>query len=139
MKKLSFLAIITLLIVSCSKKTTTPNSEKLNGKWEWINSVGGFTGIDTIKPIPDSTVTITFKDNMTYSTSLNRHIIATGNYQLLNKDNQKILLIKNFTPIEGLYLGINGSQIKFEDNRLYLMDFEVSEPYTHKFILLTLL
>jgi hypothetical protein len=124
------LSFFVVTLLGCKKSVTNVDIYR---QWKWENSIGGFTGIDTIMPSQNSIVTLNFKNDMTYSAELNGQIISDGTFQILTINNQKILRTNNFLPIEGLWLENNGSIIQIENNKLHLTDYEVSEPYTHNF------
>ena len=130
-KTFFILALCCGTLLACRK--STPNRIDIYGQWQWENSVGGFTGVDTIKPSSNSLVTLTFKNDMTYTTELNGQIISHGSFQISTVNNQKVLTLNNFVQIAGLWLGNNGTTIQISNNKLHLTDYEVSEPYTHNF------
>ena len=107
MKKLIYLFILILGIISCSSDdgTGVDNSE-LIGKWDWISSCGGFTG-DCWYPSED-----------------NYEIVEFTNLQY-KKNNGKIKTEINYSIIDSR---INGNDI------LYIAELENGNILRFKFI-----
>lgn len=70
---------------------------------------------------------------MTYTAALNGQIAFRGTFHIATPGSQKILLLDNYTPINRLYMVGIGESISISNNELHLTDYQVSEPYTHKF------
>jgi hypothetical protein len=120
-----------LTLLACKKDNA--NRSDIYGKWQWENSIGGFTGRDTIKPFSNSLVFLTFKHDMTYTTMLNGQVIFQGTFQILTVNSQRIIRLNNFVPAAGLMFENNGAMIQIDNNKLRLTDYQISEPYTHSF------
>src|SRR3954466_6504405 len=104
MKKNFFTVFIALnIFLSYSQKTTSFVDKSIIGNWQWINSIGGFTGHDTIKPEPNATVILILNPDHTYKRTSNGKIIAQGTYDIINvesifdKSKQQAIRFDNLT------------------------------------------
>jgi hypothetical protein len=119
-----------LVLLSCKKRADAPFIFR---QWTWENSVGGFTGRDTLRPPAGGIITLTINLNRTYTTQLNGQVISQGSFQLLRENNETILRLSNYTQTGMLTLQTNGTAIQTGNNALHLTDYDMSEPYTHHF------
>ncbi|MBE7171565.1 MAG: hypothetical protein INR73_13300 [Williamsia sp.] len=126
------IVLLSALVLLCCRKQVADDAN-IYRSWQWVNSVGGFTGQDVIKPASNTVVTLTFWPNMTYTAALNGQIAFRGTFHIATPGSQKILLLDNYTPINRLYMVGIGESISISNNELHLTDYQVSEPYTHKF------
>lgn len=79
MKPLIFLFCLSLILPGC--KSNEP-SHPIVGKWQWTESIGGFTGQMTVRPKPDERLIFQFTNNGTFSLSLNDTAGISGTYRL---------------------------------------------------------
>jgi hypothetical protein len=85
MKKIIYLFILTLGIISCNSddEKAIDNSD-LIGKWNWTNTDGGIAS--HIHETPDTTgkiINLTLLENDTYSIIENGNEISNGTYEIL--------------------------------------------------------
>lgn len=66
MKNTFFALVLSLLVLSCSTSPTTPTENGVQGKWLWIESIGGFTGNTKLVPEPGTSRIVEFKNDGTY-------------------------------------------------------------------------
>ncbi|MDZ4757011.1 MAG: hypothetical protein SGJ10_02575 [Bacteroidota bacterium] len=130
MKQLLLILTCAILFFSCKKDNATNNLYK---KWQWQNSVGGFSGHDSIAPSLDSTVILNLMSDMIYNVQLNGQIKASGTFQTSTIDNQKVIKLNNYSPVNKLYIQNQGATYTIIDNKLQLKDYNISEPYIHYF------
>ena len=130
MRKISFVIFILLeVFLSCSKKTTSFVGKSIVGNWQWINSVGGFTGHDTLKPNLDTSVILILAPDHTYKRTLNGQITAQGSYDLISvesiygKSKREAIRFDNFATNDGLIINLDEPNLTLSDNHV--------EPYTH--------
>jgi hypothetical protein len=102
-------------------------------KWRWIYSVGGFTGRDTIRPNNSATVTFFIAPKNTYSIEVNGLLVSNGKYSIRKENQQEILELSNQSPVGGLSFGPNGVTVRLQTDTLVLMQYKISEQYTHIF------
>ncbi len=120
-----------ILTSSCKKESNTVIA--IYKTWQWQNSIGGFSGNDTIQPSTNTVVTLTFKRNLTYTTSMNGQTLSGGSFTISKINDQVILYPQNFTASGGLFLCNNGGVMTAANNMLQLQDYNISESYTHNF------
>ncbi len=107
MKKLIYLFVLTLGIISCTSDDETEiNNSGLIGKWNWTNTDGGI-GFH-IHETPETTgkiIHLTLMENYTYSITENENEISNGTYELIMK--------------KSIYSGELDRFIQFPENQQY--------------------
>lgn len=79
MRSLIFLSCLLLTVAGC--KSEEP-AHPIVGKWQWTESIGGFTGGMTVRPQPSERLILQFTNNGTFSLSLNDTVGVSGTYRL---------------------------------------------------------
>jgi hypothetical protein len=102
MKKLIYILIFTLGIISCnSNDGTTINNSDLIGKWNWTNTDGGIAF--QIHETPESTgktIHLTLMSNYNFSIAENGIEISKGTYELAMKESIYSGEMERFITIE---------------------------------------
>lgn len=123
------LFLIMGITFSCSKERPRSLNESLLGNWEYIRSVGGFTGNDTIRPPLNTTIILSLSSNQAYSISSNGQITKQGVYKVVSIQNfitgsyQPAIQFDNFSSNDGLLIDLNDPVLSLSDNHY--------EPYGH--------
>lgn len=88
MKKLIYLSLVIIGIISCSaEKTNKVANADLTGTWTWTQTSGGIAG--HINETPETTgknIELTLNPDYTYSLSENGKKISSGSYSLVMKE-----------------------------------------------------
>jgi hypothetical protein len=130
MKRFFLTALIVVnIFISYSQKTTSLVNKSIVGEWQWINSVGGFTGHDTLKPGPNTNVLLIFNPDQTYKRTLNEKITEHGSYEIINvesifdKSNQQAIRFSDSTAHQPLIINLDEPNLTLSDNHV--------EAYVH--------
>ena len=84
MKKLIYLFLLTLGVISCNSEENTIDNSDLIGQWNWTNTEGGISG--DIHETPTTTgkvINLILLANNSYSIIENGNEIANGTYDLV--------------------------------------------------------
>ncbi|WP_303316594.1 hypothetical protein Q4Q34_07245 [Flavivirga abyssicola] len=125
MKKLIYLFILTLGIISCSSddKTEIDNSNII-GKWNWTNTDGGIAF--HIHETPESlgvTLYLILNRNYSYSILENGTEISNGTYQLIQKESNLTNELETFITYSGNFqqpqgIILSGMINSYDNNKL---------------------
>lgn len=130
--RLLFLLIgLVLMLVSCRKDKD--DNKDIYHQWKWENSIGGFTGNDTVKPTNNTTVTLTLKRDMSFIEESNGQPVSQGSFRITTVGTQKILQADSLSSVTGVWFINHGAIVTIKEDRLHLTEYQVSEPYTHYF------
>ncbi|MBJ7883112.1 hypothetical protein [Gelidibacter salicanalis] len=106
MKKLIYLFVLTLGIISCSSDDVKEiDNSDLIGKWNWTGTSGGLIYFEETAETSGKTIHLTLMENYTYSITENENEISSGNYQLISK--------------KSIYSGELERFIQFPENQQY--------------------
>ncbi|RPD91683.1 hypothetical protein EGM88_14500 [Aureibaculum marinum] len=128
MKKVIYLFVLTLGIISCNSDVETQISNSdLVGKWNWTNTDGGIgNNIHETPTTLGKTVHLTLMDNYHFSISENGNEISSGTYELTLKKSIYSGEMERFIqfPENQQYLGIvtRGIIKTYETNKLDISD-----------------
>jgi hypothetical protein len=132
MQKTLLILLLFLAFASCKK--TAEQDIEIYGQWQWKYSTGGYYGTDTTRPNPGSTVILTFKKDMTYTSELNSQIVCSGKFVIAPlSGGERLVQVYNFVVTDRFSLDYNGAKIKFVNGKLQLTNFAVASPSTHFF------
>ncbi len=128
MKKLIYLFILTMGIISCSTDDNIRiDNSDLIGKWNWTNTDGGIAF--QIHETPESTgktIHLSLMENNTYSITENGNEISKGSYELILKKSIYSVELERFIqfPENHQYTGIvmKGIIKTYESNKLDISD-----------------
>jgi len=121
--------LIMSIIFSCSKEKPRSLDASLLGKWEYIQSIGGFTGKDTLRPPLNTTIILSLNSSQAYSISSNGQVTKQGTYKVINiqnfmtGSNQYGIQFDDFSSNSGLLIDFNEPILSLSDNHY--------EPYGH--------
>jgi len=79
---LSFCIIILSIALGCKNDPTGPSSPSLLGKWNWIKSVGGFTGGTFTPQTERHTSAIRFGADSCYKVYRNDSLVTSSTFSL---------------------------------------------------------
>lgn len=122
MKKLIYLLILILVIISCSSddETQISNSD-LVGKWNWTGTSGGLIYFEETPVTTGKILHLTLTDNYHFSISENGNEISNGNYKLTIKKSiysgemEKFI---NLLTIDQQYVGfVKNGIINVQENK----------------------
>ena len=83
MKRLLYFCILILSVcIGCKENPVGPSSPSLIGKWNWVKSVGGFTGGTFTPQTEHHTSTIVFAADSSYRMYLNDSLAASSTFSL---------------------------------------------------------
>ncbi len=86
MKKLIYLFVLTLGMISCSSDDETQMSNTdLVGKWNWTGTSGGLIYFEETPETTGKVVHLTLTDNYNFSITNNGNEISNGTYELTLK------------------------------------------------------
>lgn len=129
MRFTKLIILLSFTFVACTKDN---EKQMLQSKmWRWLYSTGGFTGRDTIRPNNNATVTLLLTPKNIYSIEVNGLVVSSGDYSIRKKDEQEILELSTPSQAGGLWFGTNGVIVRRQTDTLFLMEYNVSESYTH--------
>ncbi len=116
----------------CRKKDETlPINDNLVGEWAWTSSTGGLA-THTVTPT-NNVVHLTFNSDSTYIYSENGIIKSSDNYTIkYDPTYGHYIQLVNFNA-GYLWLEPNGEISKIQNNQLTLVDYMVSDGFTHYF------
>ena len=127
MKKLIYLFVLTLGIISCSSddESEISNSDFV-GIWNWTGTSGGLIYFEETPETTGKTIHLTLMDNYDFSITENGNEISSGTYELTLKKSIYSGEIERFIqfPENQQYTGIvNRGIIKtYEANKLDISD-----------------
>lgn len=127
MKKLIYLFVLTLGIISCSSddETEISNSDFV-GIWNWTETSGGLIYFEETPETTGKTIHLTLMDNYDFSITENGNEISSGTYELTLKKSIYSGEMERFIqfPENQQYTGIvNRGIIKaYETNKLDISD-----------------
>tara|TARA_R110002033_G_scaffold170760_1_gene214126 strand:- start:121 stop:546 length:426 start_codon:yes stop_codon:yes gene_type:complete len=127
MKKLIYLFVLTLGVISCSSddETKISNSD-LVGVWNWTGTSGGLIYFEETPETTGKTIHLTLMENYDFSISENGNEISNGTYELTFKKSIYSGEMEKFIqfPENQQYTGIvNRGIIKtYETNKLDISD-----------------
>ena len=127
MKKLIYLFVLTLGVISCSSddETKISNSD-LVGVWNWTGTSGGLIYFEETPETTGKTIHLTLMENYDFSISENGNEISNGTYELTFKRSIYSGKMEKFIqfPENQQYTGIvNRGIIKtYETNKLDISD-----------------
>tara|TARA_R110002111_G_C5714495_1_gene347059 strand:+ start:78 stop:503 length:426 start_codon:yes stop_codon:yes gene_type:complete len=127
MKKLIYLFVLTLGVISCSSddETKISNSD-LVGVWNWTGTSGGLIYFEETQETTGKTIHLTLMENYDFSISENGNEISNGTYELTFKKSIYSGEMEKFIqfPENQQYTGIvNRGIIKtYETNKLDISD-----------------
>lgn len=106
MKKLIYLFVLTLGIISCSSddETDISNSD-LVGVWNWTGTSGGLIYFEETPETTGKTIHLTLMENYNFSITENGNEISSGTYELTMK--------------KSIYSGEMERFIQFSENQQY--------------------
>jgi len=129
MKKIIYLFVLILGIVSCSSDDENEISNKdLIGKWNWTNTDGGIGfHIHETPETTGKTIHLTFTDNYHFSIVENGNEISNGTYELTLKKSIYSGELERFIILQTIdqqYVGFvkNGIVKTYENNKLDISD-----------------
>jgi|TARA_B110000902_G_C13880992_1_gene426689 hypothetical protein len=127
MKKLIYLFVLTLGIISCSSDNETEISNSdLIGIWNWTGTSGGLIYFEETPETTEKTIHLTLMENYNFSITENGNEISSGNYELTIKKSIYSGEMERFIqfPENQQYTGIvNRGIIKtYETNKLDISD-----------------
>ena len=127
MKKLIYLFILTLGIISCSSDNETQISNSdLVGKWNWTGTSGGLIYFEETPETTGKEIHLSLTENYHFSISENGNEISNGIYELTMKKSIYSGEMERFIqfPENQQYLGIVTSGIikTYETNKLDISD-----------------
>jgi len=86
MKKLIYLFVLTLGMISCSSNDETQISNSdLVGKWNWTETSGGLIYFEETPETTGKVIHMTLTDNYNFSVTENGNEISNGTYELTLK------------------------------------------------------
>lgn len=122
-KYLAASTILAMLFVACTKNTDYPSD--ISGTWQWVRSVGGMTGRDTILPPANTTIGLVLKDGK-YERTNNGQVASQGTYTIesivsvFSAEKQAAIRFDNAVGMEQV-IGWDNGQLVLIDNH--------TEPY----------
>jgi hypothetical protein len=110
MKKLIYLLVFTLGIISCnSADETTINNSDLIGEWDWTLTAGGINGdINNTPASTGNTIHLILNNNYKFTVTKDGNAILNGTYKLSMKKSiysGKMERFISLETIDELYLG----------------------------------
>jgi hypothetical protein len=127
MKKLIYLFVLTLGIISCgSDDETEISNSDLVGIWNWTGTSGGLIYFEETPETTGKTIHLTLMENYNFSITENGNEISSGTYELTMKKSIYSGEMERFIqfPENQQYTGIvNRGIIKtYETNKLDISD-----------------
>jgi hypothetical protein len=111
-------------IASCSKENILTLDKSIVGKWQFLDSIGGLTGNDTIKPPANTTIILALNSDKTYNRTVNGQIIVQGTYDIINVQSifsaspQPAIRFDNLTSNDGLIINLHEPNLSLDENHV---------------------
>lgn len=84
--KLVVICLITVILLGCSEKVDLSQPD-LIGKWKWIQTTGGFAGVNITPETEGFTRTLVFSEDGHYKFIKNDSVTEEGTYEIIKKKN----------------------------------------------------
>jgi len=114
-----FIFSIIFILVSCNKESDNNPNKALSGKWDWMQSTGGFAGQTYTPQSTGETVAIEFDNDSIFRQYINGNLDFETTYELKKVEGYSELFI--------FYKNENSASIisTLENNTLILLDYGV--------------
>ena len=104
------LIIIIFIVAACRKENNETFNEKLNGKWIWVKSIGGFGGQTYTPQSTGETIIIEFMNDSIYKEYYNGNLSLNTTFIIDSIDGVSLIKYKNKVPssiidhLDGIHL-----------------------------------
>ena len=125
-----------LALVSCSNtsSTNTTQTSPIVGKWNWVNSVGGFAGWTLTPKSEGYTCSVSFSDQSDYSIYRNDSLMQSGFYTVATSNG--ISHVSLPASSEMIFTGrvVFSGKMTISHDSLMISQDSISDGYTSLFI-----
>jgi len=128
----STLLLFLLTVSSCSHDTEKPANKAAKGQWQWEYSAGGVGGY-SLQPINNTLITLSLNNDSTYDFYLNNEVQISGKYSIQAATNGSLLHFDDRIQINLLSMQQDQTIIKWDSQKLQLLDGDISDGYNHYF------
>lgn len=135
MKCVCLILVLFLLwagVSACNHELEQPLNKAAKGEWQWMYSTGGVSGT-SLKPINNTSITLTLTKDSTYIFYLNNEQYVSGNYSIRAAGNTTVLYLNQGIQINMLLLQPELAIESWDSSQLQLSDYSINDGYHHYF------